>query len=53
VYTGFWRRNSRERDHFEDPCIDGKIILRWIFKEWVVGAYTVMMWLRIRTGHTS
>jgi hypothetical protein len=30
VHTGFWSGNSRERDHLEDPGIDGRIILRWI-----------------------
>ena len=34
LHTGFWRRNLRERDHFEDPGIDGKIIFRWIFGNW-------------------
>jgi hypothetical protein len=28
VYTGFWCGNLRERDHFEDPGLDGRIILR-------------------------
>jgi hypothetical protein len=28
VYTGFWWRNLRERDHLEDPGVDGRIILR-------------------------
>ena len=27
VHTGFWWGNLRERDHLEDPCIDGRIIL--------------------------
>jgi len=35
VHTRFW---WGERDHLEDLGVDGKIILRWIFKKWVVGA---------------
>jgi hypothetical protein len=50
VYTGFWWGNLRERDHLEDPDVDGRIILRWIFRKWNVGAWTVLIWLRIGTG---
>ena len=41
---GFWCGNLRERDHLEDPGVDGRIILRWILMEWDVRA---SMWLRI------
>jgi hypothetical protein len=33
VHTGFWWGNLRERDHSEDPGVDGRIILRWIFRK--------------------
>jgi hypothetical protein len=31
--TEFWWGNFRERDHLGDPGVDGKIILRWIFRK--------------------
>ena len=34
MHTGFLWENLRERDHLEDPGIDGRIILRWIFRQW-------------------
>jgi hypothetical protein len=31
-------------------ALDGRIILKWIFKEWDREAWTVLVWLRIGTG---
>jgi len=37
---GFGGENLRERDHLGDSGVDGRIILRWIFRKWVVGVWT-------------
>jgi len=34
VCAGFQWGNLRERDHWGDPYVDGRIILRWIFGKW-------------------
>jgi hypothetical protein len=41
---------TERKKHLEEPGVDGRIILRWIFRKWDVKAWTASMWLRIRTG---
>ena len=50
VCTGCWWGSLREGCHWGDQDVDGRIILRWIFRklEGVVG--TGWSWLRIGTG---
>jgi hypothetical protein len=38
--TGFWWGNLRERDHWGDPGVDKRIILRWTFRKWNVEIWT-------------
>jgi hypothetical protein len=48
--TGFWWGNLRERDHWGDRGLDGRITLRPIFKKRDVAVWTGLRWLRIGTG---
>jgi hypothetical protein len=32
VHTGFWYGNLRKGDHLEEPGVNVKIILKWVFK---------------------
>ena len=47
MYTGFWWGNLREWYHFEDPRVDGRIILMWILDE---RAWTGLICFRIGPG---
>jgi hypothetical protein len=51
--TGFCWGNLRERDHWGDPGIGGRIILRLIFRKWNVAVWNGLSWLRIKKvgGH--
>jgi hypothetical protein len=44
AYTGFWWGSLRERDRLGDAGVDGRIILRWIFRKLDV---EVMDWIEL------
>jgi hypothetical protein len=50
AYAGFLWGNLRERDHLGDSGVDGRIILRWNFRNWNVVVRTGSSWLRIGAG---
>jgi hypothetical protein len=39
MHTWFLVGRSEGKDHLEDPGVDGRIILKWIFKKWDVKAW--------------
>jgi hypothetical protein len=51
--TCFYFYKVRERDHWADPDVDGRIILRWIFRKWegVVGTGWSGLRIGIGGGH--
>jgi hypothetical protein len=49
VYSVWWG-NMRDRNHLGEPGIDGRIILRCIFRKLDVALWTVSSWLMIGTG---
>jgi hypothetical protein len=49
VHTGFRCGNLRVRDYLEDPGVDGRIILKWMFRKWDGRAWTRLISLRIGT----
>jgi hypothetical protein len=49
AYTGFWWGNLKEIDHLEDTDVDGRIILRWIFRKWNVEG---MDWIELVQDRT-
>jgi len=51
AYRGFWWGKLRERDHLRGPGIDGRIILRWMFRTWDVGVLTGSSWLYFIISH--
>jgi len=47
--TGFWWGKLKARDHLGGPDIDGRTILRRIFRKWDVGVWTRSSCFRVGT----
>jgi hypothetical protein len=48
--TVFWWGNLRERDYWGDPGVNGRIIIRRIFRKCDVWVWTGLSLIRIETG---
>jgi len=50
VCIGFWWEDLTLKGHLEDPGVDERIIMKWIFKKCDAKAWTILIWIRIGTG---
>jgi hypothetical protein len=48
LYAVLWWGNLRERDNLEDQGVNGRIIMRWIFRQLEFVVWTGQVWLRWR-----
>ena len=48
MYTEFWYRKQKERDHSEHPSLDGRTLQR-ILQKSVARARSGLIWLRTGT----
>jgi hypothetical protein len=46
-------RKPEGKNHLKDPGIEGRTILKWIFRNLEVGLWTGSSWLRTGTGVTA
>jgi hypothetical protein len=50
MHIRYWWENQKERDHWEDVDVGGKMIVKWILEKYDRVEWTGLIWLRIGTS---
>jgi hypothetical protein len=50
MHIGFWWEYQKERDNYEDPHVNVRMVLRWIVERWDGVVWTGLIRLRIGTS---
>jgi hypothetical protein len=48
--AGLWWGNLKKRDYLEKLGVDGRMLLKWIFKMWDGEAWTGLTWHGLGRG---
>jgi len=47
MHGGFWQRNLKDREHFEELAVDRRIISRFTLKNQAWNVSTGLMWIEV------
>jgi hypothetical protein len=50
MLIGHWWESQKERDHYEDLGVGGKMTIKWVLEKWDSVVWTGLIWLMMTGG---